>query len=777
MPNLAAKYRPKTFNEMTEQNLVIHMVKGMIENEDLEVRNFLFTGPAGVGKTTLARIIANEINEGRGAPIEMDAASHSGVEDMRQLVNQAQTFPVGMKWKVFIVDECFHGSTKVRTPEGLKEIRDISHGDRIYNMEGEAIVSKVFENKVSPKNLVCVKVGGNNIITTTSHLFFTQDGWVEAKELKVGDTLYDYSTMCDLWKGIPEVSERSKEDMLKRVWGHSEKSVHKGILCKYRTEDSNKNMPDVRERVSNLSQCRFEDVFEFVWNQISTYARYDTKAERESCKTLVRLCLSNLWYYKEIKGELSSLDLQYEMCREAQVYDDTTSQDVYEILCYMWYIFSDNESNESNMFKELQVQTDITEADWCQVPEQGEVFSRKQPFEKSGISQKICRNSSQKWDVPAERCADELRKWSYIETSAAIERLFRRLVGIRVSCEDTCREGQSNEVSYKLQVRPCLPRFEIGDRGGWTGSSIEQAACVRSKEGNMSSGFRVEGIEVYKRGNNDELFTGYFSSDELDSEYVTMYDLEIEGHPSYYANDILVHNCHAFSNQAWQAGLKVLEEVPARTVFLMATTNPEKIPATILSRVQQFQLSKISLDGIENRLKYIISKENEQHAGIEYDDDAISYIAKMANGGMRDSITLLEKAIAGDKHITSKSLMSSLGLPNYDNFFELLQAYAGKDNAKVASIIHNVYNSGVNFIRWMLDFHSFVMNVVKYILMQDINKTMIPSHYESRIAKYSKQHLIICLQLGNKLVKLNQELKFSQYQQELALTYLCTVVK
>lgn len=235
----------------------------------------------------------------------------------------------------------------------------------------------------------------------------------------------------------------------------------------------------------------------------------------------------------------------------------------------------------------------------------------------------------------------------------------------------------------------------------------------------------------------------------------------------------IIDECHAISQAAWSAFLKTFEETPARTIFLMATTNPEKIPDTIISRVQQFQLSKISLPGIENRLKYIIEKENEEGQNITYTDDAISFIAKMGNGGMRDSITLLEKAISGDKNLTSQSLVTSLGLPNYDDFFSLLSAYASKNDESVASIIDTVYNSGVNFSKWMIDFHSFIVNVMKYVLIKDISKTMVPAHYESKMSKYTSVHSVICLHLAQKLVKLNNELKFSKYQQELALTYLC----
>ena len=96
-----------------------------------------------------------------------------------------------------------------------------------------------------------------------------------------------------------------------------------------------------------------------------------------------------------------------------------------------------------------------------------------------------------------------------------------------------------------------------------------------------------------------------------------------------------------------------------------------------------------------------------------------------------------------------------------------------KNDEKVAKIIDTVYNSGVNFSKWMVDFHSFVVNVMKYVLIKDIGKTMVPAHYESKMSKYTSVHSVICLHLAQKLVKLNNELKFSKYQQELALTYLC----
>ena len=237
---------------------------------------------------------------------------------------------------------------------------------------------------------------------------------------------------------------------------------------------------------------------------------------------------------------------------------------------------------------------------------------------------------------------------------------------------------------------------------------------------------------------------------------------------------IILDECHCLTPQSWSVLLKVIEEQPARTVTAMCTTNPEKIPDTILSRVQTFQLSKISLEGIYARLKHIIEEENKAGRNITYSEDALLYVAKLAQGGMRSGISLLDKALSYSEDITIQALQKSLGLPNYDDYFSLLNSIAKKDNEKIIEIINNVYNSGVNFVKWFDGFFSFITNIVKFIYLRDINQTMIPSIYQDKISKYGIAHSALCLKLSNKLVKLNQELKTTQYLQELAISYLCT---
>ena len=87
---------------------------------------------------------------------------------------------------------------------------------------------------------------------------------------------------------------------------------------------------------------------------------------------------------------------------------------------------------------------------------------------------------------------------------------------------------------------------------------------------------------------------------------------------------IVCDECHAFSNSAWQALLKCLEEQLGSTVWIFCTTNPEKIPATIISRVQPFKLSKIDVKTIQSRLKHILDSEIAEGRSITYTDEALS---------------------------------------------------------------------------------------------------------------------------------------------------------
>ena len=120
--SLAVKYRPKTFEEVCDQKVTVQILKKLVDNRSFK-NAYLFAGDSGCGKTTLARIFANAINRGEGTPIEIDAASNNGVDNVRTIIEEANKRSLDSEYKVFIIDEC-HMITKEGWNAFLKGIEE-----------------------------------------------------------------------------------------------------------------------------------------------------------------------------------------------------------------------------------------------------------------------------------------------------------------------------------------------------------------------------------------------------------------------------------------------------------------------------------------------------------------------------------------------------------------------------------------------------------------------------------------------------------------------------
>jgi len=774
--NLASKYRPKTLDDITEQGLVVDIIRNICSADTISNRNFLFVGPPGCGKTTSARCIANILNEGKGEPIEMDAASHSGAADMREIVNQAMTYPVGMNYKIFIIDECFHEDTLIATNHGEVRISSVRRGDIVQGLGEDHRVLNVFKNKVSPLRLTIIHTNSRDILTTCDHLFMTDEGWVESKNLEKGCVIYGKSdeALRSMRQDVRELRIGPSTSLWERMWGDSPQTESDEIPSELQSDWLHERVSRMQEEIlhSEISGCY--NVFCEVWQYMEGAARPFGQATTDLAKSQILIYLSDMWKAGMGEKERTEEVLLSPVPGSSQASSTCpASEAAYRCLRDLWERVSSEINWSPDMLAEVQEYSDWAYANGHSSTSIVRMDEESQSNEQSRDGEEDVSYEREKWDI-AHRTCYAWWKWFLHRASDATLSCSGGPVDIGVSCKDARSEAQRNGVSYELQSRPRTSRYSASDRGGWCRPQYEISQIARSKEDGMLGELRVDSIEIYQPGYNDQSFERYFSHSELHSEYVDMYDLEVEGHPSYFANGCLVHNCHSLSQQAWQAALKTLEEQPAKSMFLLCTTNPEKIPATILSRVQTFQLSKISLDGINKRLHYIIDQENAEGRGIKADDDAVLYISKMANGGMRDAITLLDKALAYSNEVSLTTIQQALGLPNYDTYFDLLNALVKKDNSKIIAIVNEVYNSGVNFVKWFENFFAFITNIVKYIYLQDINQTMIPATYQEKIKGYGAQHAALCLKICNRLAVLNGELRSSQYLQELAIYYLCT---
>lgn len=183
----------------------------------------------------------------------------------------------------------------------------------------------------------------------------------------------------------------------------------------------------------------------------------------------------------------------------------------------------------------------------------------------------------------------------------------------------------------------------------------------------------------------------------------------------------IIDECHALSNSAWQAMLKIIEEPPAKSIFIFCTTDPQKIPKTILSRVQRYDFQRISQKGIVDRLFHILEEENIlTHSGgdVTHDDDSVEYIAKIADGGMRDAITLMDKCLAYSRDLTLENVVKALGVTDYDtmfNFTDYLLGMSGEDSIRFAvQLIENIYNDGKDLKTFVRQYVQFLLDLSKY---------------------------------------------------------------
>lgn len=157
----------------------------------------------------------------------------------------------------------------------------------------------------------------------------------------------------------------------------------------------------------------------------------------------------------------------------------------------------------------------------------------------------------------------------------------------------------------------------------------------------------------------------------------------------------IIDEVHMLSKAAFNALLKTLEEPPEHVIFILATTNIEKLPATIVSRAQRFSFRPISIEDAVKHLSFIAKKE-----GIKIDDDALKLIAERGDGSFRDSISLLDQLSnlvdSGKDKITVKLIEDMLGLAPDEMINQILQAVEDKDLKKIVELLDRTYNEGVD---------------------------------------------------------------------------------
>lgn len=236
----------------------------------------------------------------------------------------------------------------------------------------------------------------------------------------------------------------------------------------------------------------------------------------------------------------------------------------------------------------------------------------------------------------------------------------------------------------------------------------------------------------------------------------------------------IIDEVHMLTNEAFNALLKTLEEPPEYVLFILATTEPHKLPATILSRCQRFDFKRISVDNILARLKLVCEKE-----GIQADEDALRLIARNSDGAMRDALSILDQcAVYGAKQIGHDAVLDVLGIVNNELLFQVGDAVLQEDAAQSILLINELAAGGKDINQFIKDLTVHFRNLLMTKVVDKPDEVIDMSRegielLKKQSEKYTKENMIRCISI---LSELENEAKWSSNPRvllEVAAVKLC----
>ncbi|HDK7169714.1 TPA: DNA polymerase III subunit gamma/tau [Clostridium botulinum] len=238
----------------------------------------------------------------------------------------------------------------------------------------------------------------------------------------------------------------------------------------------------------------------------------------------------------------------------------------------------------------------------------------------------------------------------------------------------------------------------------------------------------------------------------------------------------IMDEVHMLTQEAVNAFLKTLEEPPSNVIFILATTDPQKLPITILSRCQRFDFRRIRNEEIFERLRSIVSEQ-----GIYADDKSLNLIARMSDGAMRDALSILDQVIStGDGKVEYDQVLDMLGLVTNENLLRITNSIIEKDVEKSMKIIEDIVLSGKDINNFMKDMITHLRNILMIKVSKNPNEILDMSSENIDLVKEQAEKIRIEEIMRN--IKILQEaeqqskwVKQSRIYLELAVLKMCKI--
>lgn len=238
----------------------------------------------------------------------------------------------------------------------------------------------------------------------------------------------------------------------------------------------------------------------------------------------------------------------------------------------------------------------------------------------------------------------------------------------------------------------------------------------------------------------------------------------------------IMDEVHMLSTGAVNAFLKTLEEPPKNVIFILATTDPQKLPITILSRCQRFDFKRINYEDITGRLRKIIKDQN-----VIADEKSLNLIARVSDGAMRDALSILDQAISmGNGTVQYDILLNMLGLVTNDNLFDLTNAIIQRNIERSINVIDEVVSSGKDIYLFIKDLISHYRNILMIKVTNNPEEVLDMS--EENIALIKEQASRIRAEEAMRCIRILQEAegdaklsKQARIYLELAIIKMCKI--
>jgi DNA polymerase III subunit gamma/tau len=644
------KYRPQTFADLVGQEAIATTLTNALRLEKIAPA-YLFTGPRGTGKTSSARILAKSLNcmasqvptaqpcgkcavcssIASGAAldiIEIDAASNTGVDNIRELIERAQYAPVQCRYKVYIIDECLTGDSLILTDRGWMQIDDrtlvdrqvLSYNERQSQWEWKRVLRWLERGE---KETLTINTTHREISCTGNHLIGTDRGWIKAQELKPG------------MKIRSPISQSSSKP-------------------------------------NNSGQAVIADAAQ---NYLSppTY-------NRGSLFTASNPIGKNIF---TSKGMGSGSDVKPNLSPIPQLYPLNNSDS--STAPYWGTVPSPTPTNIVNYPDWLGLTVSVNKIGWHTKPVDSQSYDpnyKLLPTKDTVINPVPAKqpaiHNCQK-SLPLSNRQEKARPSTLNGCDTSISKDSLGGISTMVPSVSALKEAPPSICTQKdtllLKTNLLL--------AGLQSLAIQPMLNLTRKENNCGS-ITTSALMLAPVANGWKTYSAipspqwHTSLETIESVNLAgrekVYDLEVEDNHNFVANGLLVHNCHMLTTSAFNSLLKTLEEPPDRVVFVLATTDPQRVLPTIISRCQRFDYRRIPVAAMVSHLTEIAKIEQ-----IEIAPASVQLVAQIAQGGLRDAESLLDRLSLLEGEITLDRVYDAIGSVPERDLVDILQAIATTD--------------------------------------------------------------------------------------------------